>query len=146
MVVRIVEILLQCICRKFLAHTRTIQNAAAVMVNEGGSIDASRVRVAENHVHTLSLQAAFEVLCVGTCRHYGQYLFFQRSGYALVCNLFLRPCETLLNCLVADRRPDFGSLERIANLVAVIIGGRIDQSVILTVTGYAPCFLHIYII
>ena len=65
LVVRTVEILLQCVGGKFLAHARTIQHTAAVMVNEGGSIDASRVRVAENHVHTLSLQAALEILCIG---------------------------------------------------------------------------------
>ena len=64
-VVRTVEELFQSIGRQFLAHPRTIQHTAAVVVDEGCSIDASCFRVAENDVHSLSLQATLEVLCVG---------------------------------------------------------------------------------
>ena len=64
-VVGIVEMLLQCIGGKFLAHPRTVQYTTAVMVDESGSVDASRVRVAENNVHALRLQAALEVFRIG---------------------------------------------------------------------------------
>ena len=97
-----VEMPLQHIGGKFLAHSGTIQHTAAVVVNEGGTIDASRFRVAEYHVHALLLQTSLEVLHAGTLGKYGQYLLFQRSGNATVCNHLLRPCETLQHCLVAD--------------------------------------------
>ena len=83
LVVRTVEILLQCIGGKFLAHARTIQNTAAVVVNEGGTIDASCVRVAENYVHPQSLQATLESSTLDDAASMGSIFSFSEAAMPL---------------------------------------------------------------
>ena len=98
--------------------------------------------MAEHHIHALCMKQADELLlavCPG-----------ERGGDGLACpirqtlvaDLPFGKFKPAQHGFIADGLPDTGCLERIAHSVPGIVGGGIDQSVILAPVHVATGFLH----
>ena len=116
------------------------------MVDECGSIDAPFLRVAQYGVDALSFEGGYKLLLVIRAFQYGKDGAFRHVGKFPVLNLLLGTGKLLLHGFVAHRLPEQRGLERIADLVALVVRDGIDQPVILTSAHIAMRFLHRHII
>jgi len=140
------EVFLQGVGGKFLAHTRAVQHASRAVVDERGSIDAPFLRVAQYGVDALSFEGGYKLLLVIRAFQHGKDGAFRPVGKFPVLNLLLGTGKLLLYGFIAHRLPEQRGFERIADLVALVVRGGIDQPVIFTSAHIAMRFLHRHII
>ena len=116
------------------------------MVNKSGSIDAPFLRVTEHGVDAFLFEPGHELVLVVRALQHGKDGAFRHVGELLILNFLLGTRELALHGFIADGFPEKRGLERVAHLVALFVRDGIDESVILSSTYIAMCFLHRYII
>lgn len=90
---RVVETLIEGICRELLAESGTVQHRHGVVVDERNAVYAPLVGVAENNIYAAVLQLSCEILLIGGV---GKYI-----GNSVPCrcdiNLIFRFLKTAIN-------------------------------------------------
>ena len=134
--------LLQGVGGKFPAQPGAVQHTARAVVDEGRPVDAPPVRVAEHHIHALRFEQGDKFILAVRPVQYGSDGLARHVRQTLVADLGIGILKPAQHGFIADGLPDAGCLEGIADLVPAIIGGGIDQSVILASVHHATGFLH----
>ena len=139
---RIVEALVESICRELLAEAGTVQYSHGVVVDERNAVYAPLVGVAENNIYAAVLQLGCKILLISDA---GKHI-----GNSVPCrcdiNLVFGALEASLHGGTACELAETGSLERIGDNLAIIIGGEIHQTVIFAPVNPAVGLLTPYII
>ena len=103
--------------------------------------------MAENDINTLCFQQFNElILMVRLLQDCFHAMFGHLGKFLVLLKLLGRISEPLFYRLHSNGFVNLGSLERISNLVALSVSGRIDETMILTTANLASDFLQGYII
>ena len=139
---RVVETLVECICRELLAESGTVQYRHGVVVYERNTVYAPLVGVTEYNIYAAGFQLGCEILLIGSA---GKHI-----GNSVPCrcdiNLVFGSLEASLHGGTACEFSEARSLERIGDNFAFVVCGEIHQTVILAPVHSAVGLLTPYII
>ena len=116
------------------------------MVDEGRPVDAPFLRVAQYGVDALLFELGHKFVLVISALQHGKNGAFRHVGEFPVLDLRFGTDKLLLHGFIACGLPEERGLERVANLVALVVRDGIYQPVVLPSAHVAPRFLHRQII
>lgn len=117
------------------------------MVNECCSVDTAVSCMSENNINALCFQQFNKlILMIRLLQDCFHAMFGHLGEFLVLLELLGRISEPFFYCLHTDRFVNLGSLERISDLIALSVRGRIDKTMILTIANFASDFLQGYII